>query len=144
MANCTVCGRKAQSDYCFQHKPRTPIATKLHCTRCDATDHLKVNCPERTTDRINPATGRYPTVKRLRTVGKFGMMWRRTRRLWIENHPGPWECYLCGCPLTTADMTLDHVKSRSRHPELRFEMNNLKPCCWACNTAKGSRDLQEI
>lgn len=28
MPNCKVCGNKAYSDYCFQHKPRKPIGQK--------------------------------------------------------------------------------------------------------------------
>jgi 5-methylcytosine-specific restriction endonuclease McrA len=55
-----------------------------------------------------------------------------------------WHCYLCGRPLTIETLTLDHVKSRSRHPELRYELSNLRPACWACNTAKSSRDITEL
>jgi hypothetical protein len=37
------------------------------------------------------------------------------------------------------ETTLDHVIPRSRAPELRYDPNNLRPCCWTCNSKKGSR-----
>jgi 5-methylcytosine-specific restriction endonuclease McrA len=40
------------------------------------------------------------------------------------------------------ETTLDHIKSRSRHPELRLELSNLAPCCWRCNKEKGSKELE--
>ena len=73
-------------------------------------------------------------------IGKVGKQWIKTRRKWIYLNPGPWECYICGQWLVDYSLTLDHVKSRSRHPELRFELSNLRPCCWQCNYKKGSKD----
>lgn len=71
-----------------------------------------------------------------------------TRAAWFHSHApdrdGFYTCYICGDKLLPRETTLDHVKSRSRHPELRFEPSNLQPCCWRCNTAKGSRDLDEL
>lgn len=75
-----------------------------------------------------------------------------TRNEWIKANAtkdGTWECYLkisplCLGSLTIDTLTLDHVKSRSRHPELRFDLNNLKPCCSPCNTHKGSRYVEEM
>jgi 5-methylcytosine-specific restriction endonuclease McrA len=43
-----------------------------------------------------------------------------------------------------AETTLDHVKSRSRHPELRYALTNLRPSCGPCNVMKGSLDLDEL
>lgn len=40
-------------------------------------------------------------------------------------------------------MELDHVLSRSRHPELALEEDNVRPSCHDCNTAKGSLDYDE-
>lgn len=79
---------------------------------------------------------------RLNPIGRIGRQWVETRHEWIKIHAGEvWSCYICGTPLTLETLTLDHVKSRGRHPELRFDMDNLKPCCMSCNMAKGSRDL---
>lgn len=41
-----------------------------------------------------------------------------------------------------SETTLDHVKSRSSRPDLRYEFSNLKPCCFTCNTLKGSKSVE--
>ena len=79
--------------------------------------------------------------KPINRVGKVAKKWIETRKQWIDEHPGPWSCYICGTPLNIDTLTLDHVKSRSRRPDLRYEFDNLQPCCWPCNTAKGSNSL---
>jgi 5-methylcytosine-specific restriction endonuclease McrA len=45
---------------------------------------------------------------------------------------------MCGKWITYLEA--EHVKSKARHPELRTEANNLKPCCAECNAKKGSKD----
>jgi 5-methylcytosine-specific restriction endonuclease McrA len=60
-----------------------------------------------------------------------------------------YECYLklvpgCLRVMTPEQTTLDHVKSRSRYPQLRYDLSNLRPTCWPCNRYKGSLDLDEL
>lgn len=43
-----------------------------------------------------------------------------------------------------SETTLDHVQPRSGAPDLRYEFSNLKPCCYACNSAKGSKRLDTL
>lgn len=82
--------------------------------------------------------------KYLQKNGKYGKQWLATRKTWFRknppNHEGWYECYICGKWIKPYETTLDHVKSRSRHPELRFVQSNLKPCCYDCNREKGSKD----
>lgn len=94
-----------------------------------------------------------PNRKAVRHVGKYTKRWFQTRKQWIKENPpdehGFWKCYLMIAPncqryLTEDSLTLDHVKSRSRHPELRFEKENLQPACKPCNKLKGSRDLEMV
>ena len=81
--------------------------------------------------------------KLLKRQGKVSDKWLRVRRQWfVDNQAESYTCYICGRFLWPADVTLDHIKSRSSHPELRFEMSNLAPACWKCNTEKGSRSLE--
>lgn len=83
--------------------------------------------------------------KPMKKVGKQARLWMETRREWIAQHPGPtWKCYLCGVLLTRETLTLDHIQSRGRYPELRYVLSNLQPSCAPCNLAKGSRDLDEL
>lgn len=70
-------------------------------------------------------------------------LWAKTRKQWVKenpgNHQGYWECYLCDKWVTLDNLTVDHVIPRSNRPDLRYEQSNLKPCCWECNTEKGSK-----
>lgn len=80
-------------------------------------------------------------------LGKKSKEWLKFRRRWMKNHPpnheGYYTCYICGKWVKPLDMELDHVLSRSRHPELTFDEQNLKPSCHDCNYAKGSLSLEE-
>ncbi len=80
----------------------------------------------------------------LKRVGKITKKWIETKAKWFEiNKAAYYFCYICGKSMTRSQLTLDHIQSRSRHPELRFVLSNLAPCCWDCNTAKGSLSLEQ-
>lgn len=84
----------------------------------------------------------------MRQLGKKGKQWLAFRKKWLFNHPpnheGFYTCYICKRWIKANEVTLDHIKSRSRHPELVFDEDNMRPCCYDCNFKKGSRDLEEI
>lgn len=88
-----------------------------------------------------------PNGMPLRRLGKTGRQWIAFRKKWLRhhlpNHQGYYECYICLKWVLENAVELDHVKSRSRHPELVFDENNIKPICHGCNQRKGSRDLGE-
>ncbi len=116
---CKYCGQKTHTSLTCRAKPRKAIIVK------------------KIINRVGPVTAK----------------WIETRHRWIQLNPpdqdGYWTCYLhispfCPSRVDIYELTLDHVKSRSRHPELRFDLSNLKPACGACNELKGSRDLEEI
>ena len=65
MAHCIVCGKRAYSDYCVQHKPRKPLKTY----------------------KPIPKIGKQ-TKKTNAAVAK----WKRTQK---PNHQGYFECYIC-------------------------------------------------
>lgn len=77
--------------------------------------------------------------KPLKRVGPVTKKWIAHRQQWIEAHPGPYTCYLCGVVLTVNTLTLDHVLPRSRRPDLRLDDTNIQPCCYYCNHQKGSK-----
>lgn len=86
------------------------------------------------------------THKYIHKHGPVAAKWREVRLDWIQKHPGPWQCYICGVPLDIEphdgfqSLTLDHVLPRATHPELRWNHDNLEPACWSCNHKKGSMD----
>lgn len=125
------------------------MTTKVKtCKFCGEPGHTQFYCLRRARKAIK-------VRKKLKAEGKHAVLWRQTRKEWILQNPPDADdnyfCYLCGVAISKGKpdtpfmrMTLDHVKSRSRHPELRYELSNLKPCCWFCNRRKGSRDLDEM
>lgn len=106
------------------------------CKLCGATGHTKFRC------KLKPRT----PIKRtkLKTHGKHYYLWIETRDRWLEQNKAPYyNCYICGKVLTRSQLTLDHIKSRSRNPELRYKLSNLAACCGPCNIAKGSKDINQ-
>lgn len=83
-------------------------------------------------------------VKRINRRGKVAVQWQNTRNEYLQANPpkdGYYVCYICNKKVLPSEITLDHVLPRSSNPELRFEFNNLKPCCYLCNMQKGSKKL---
>lgn len=80
-------------------------------------------------------------------MGKHKKLWLQTRRQWFKENPPNFEgfyiCYLCGIWMEDRETTLDHVIPRSRAPHLRYDFDNIRPCCWKCNSEKGSKVLTE-
>lgn len=96
----------------------------------------------------NPKRNKYKLPKQ----GKVAFAMKMTRDVWFDKNPpdsnGFYHCYLnisnqCPNRLLPIDTMLDHVQPRSSHPELRFDLLNLMPCCFWCNSLKGSRSLKE-
>jgi len=81
----------------------------------------------------------------MKRIGNVGKKWLLTRDKWLEQNKAPYYfCYYCDKMMTRTELTLDHKKSRSRYPELRFKLSNLVPSCYPCNQEKGSLDSEEF
>lgn len=49
-------------------------------------------------------------------------------------------CKVCECTIRrSADLTVDHIKPRSKFPALALEISNLRVLCRPCNSKKGDR-----
>lgn len=132
---------------------------KKPCKHCGLTGHFPYQCRTNPKKIIKRATRIKPSTKplkrtRLKKVGKHTKQWLITRATWIRRNPPPidgkyWMCYLrihewCPGRIDIDHLTLDHVVSRTRDPSLRYNADNLKPCCIYCNGAKGSRSLEQV
>jgi HNH endonuclease len=67
--------------------------------------------------------------------------WRRARIDALEANRGRYGALTCECCLSnSADhWHVDHIRPRSRHPELALEPANLQVLCADCNLGKGIR-----
>lgn len=105
----------------------------MHCSYCDSEEHTVFYCPRK------PKSG-------LSTFGPYAQKMAKVRREWfVENkpdHSGYYYCGLCGKALLRNEVELDHKLSRSRHPDLRYDITNLRSTCHDCNFSKGSKDIE--
>ena len=66
-------------------------------------------------------------------------MWRALRYRAFAKHGN--RCQCCGArPSDGAVLQVDHIKPRSKYPELMLEIDNLQVLCKECNLGKSNRD----
>lgn len=111
---CKKCNKRAYSDYCFEHKQKPKIR------------------------RISKKTYEKNRILRYR--------WYKKNK---PDENGNWICYLqissyCPIKLTQGTLTLEHVESKVRSPEKKFDVGNIRPSCSYCNKLKGSKSLEEL
>lgn len=65
--------------------------------------------------------------------------WRAVRYQALKLHGG--KCQYCGNrPLKRSGLHVDHIKPRSKYPELELELSNLQVLCKDCNLGKSNID----
>lgn len=68
--------------------------------------------------------------------------WLRVRYLALKNTDG--RCCCCGISAKDgAILHVDHIKPRSRYPELELDLDNMQILCQFCNTGKGAWDCTD-
>lgn len=108
---------------------RNSVKSKT-CKHCESENHLSIQCFKR--------------PKRVIKAGRVANRWQTTRRQWFKaNQRESYSCHYCGRFLLKNEVELDHYLSRSRRPDLRFELSNLVPSCHRCNQEKGSMSGDE-
>lgn len=65
--------------------------------------------------------------------------WRELRYEALKINGG--KCQLCGCGRAEGKkIHVDHIKPRSKYPELELDLTNLQVLCEDCNLGKSNRD----
>lgn len=59
-------------------------------------------------------------------------------RCMVLRHYG-FRCQCCGASGRTVELHVDHIKPRSKHPELELTFSNCQVACKACNLGKSNR-----
>jgi 5-methylcytosine-specific restriction endonuclease McrA len=113
------------------------------CGYCEGVGHSAFNCTVKPRKRLVSKTQLRPR-KRMKKVGKVTKRWFEIREKWLEQNKAEfYVCHYCPTVMTRSQLTLDHYKSRGRHPELRYVLTNLVPACAFDNAQKGSLDGDE-
>lgn len=111
------------------------------CKYCGSTQHTSLMCFKKPRRAIKKESDRSKS-KRMTTSDEW----------YAENPPskkGTWECYLrispnCHVLVTRSTINLEHVLTKNKHREHKYNKKNLKPACKPCNRLKGHRDLSEL
>lgn len=120
-----------------------PAKLPKPCVYCGTIGHSAFQCHKKPKRALQPKS-KLVAKKRMKPLGKQGLKWIETRNLWFSLHPAErYDCYICSVSMAKSETTLDHIQSRGRHPELRYVLSNLAPCCGPCNEAKGSLSIEE-
>lgn len=64
--------------------------------------------------------------------------WLKLRYQTLKRFGG--RCQCCGCRPSRGRLHVDHIKPRSRCPELELDPNNVQVLCDDCNYGKGGWD----
>ena len=63
--------------------------------------------------------------------------WRKLRQKALDYYGSV--CHCCGAAGEGVEIHVDHIKPRSKYPELSFEFENLQILCRVCNFSKNNR-----
>ena len=113
---CKTCGKNADSEYCFQHKPRKPLA------RSKGSKVVKNASSDGFISDMNVF---------------FLQIWNKRKKHDCENC-GKW---LGNEPLS---YMFDHLLEKSKYPELKYEEDNICLLCLNCHDDKTRSNLTDL
>lgn len=115
---CQVCGKRAYSDFCMQHKPRTPI--KARSKPAGGVVKQKTN--------NLPSKAKTKPVKRSKVVKDLDAAFSQYIRL-RDDGKG---CCTCGVKKEWKEMQACHYITRGKLPT-RWDETNVHSGCYRCN-----------
>ena len=113
--NCKVCGKKSESEWCFAHKPKKPL---------NASYKMQKSSKRVTNDTLE-----------MREF--FRTIWNKRKKHDCEN---------CGKWLGSEPLSymFDHLLEKSKHPDLKFEEDNIMLVCLECHDNKTRGFLTDL
>lgn len=110
---CKTCGKNAESEYCFLHKPRKPLPVNKQFTK-------------------GKSDGQSETLHNF-----FIDLWNKRKKHDCEN---------CGKWLGKEPLSymFDHILEKSKHPDLKFEEDNIMFLCLECHDNKTRGNLTDF
>ena len=124
------------------------------CKQCGVLGHYRYQCfrkPPKKVKAVKP-------IKRKRIVPKIDECWIITKKRWFKANPpisGYYYCHYCQRVLVKDDelndfgvdyVTLDHKSPKGNYKgrSLKYDITNLVPACFKCNSLKGSRSYESF
>jgi 5-methylcytosine-specific restriction endonuclease McrA len=106
---CKTCGKNSESEFCFAHKPRKPLAKTKMSSK---------------------------VVKKLDNHRNISDMNAFFLQIW--NKKNKHECENCGKWLGKEPLSymFDHLLEKSKYPELKYEEDNIMLVCLECHDNK--------
>lgn len=132
-----------RADALTRHKARREMERRREVMRREA------RAAERSLNRKGGSTGGYRPGflqrQRMHFVKTYGASFYTSREWLAVRHraltASNGRCELCGAGKPEgARLHVDHIKPRSRHPELELDPSNLQVLCGDCNRGKGRSD----
>ena len=124
---CTICGKRAYSDFCMQHKPRTHLKARSK----PAGGVVKQKTHKLPSQSKKPKT---KPVKRSKVVKDLDAIFSQYIRLKYANEYGEVECYTCGSKMNWKEAQNGHFYSRARYTT-RWDEANCRIQDYRCNVA---------
>ena len=117
---CKTCGKNAESEYCFQHKPRKALAKTKGLSK--VAKNVSFDNDERIISDMNAF---------------FLQVWNSRKEHKCEN---------CGKWLGKEPLSymFDHLLEKSKHPELKYEEDNIMLVCLECHDNKTRGFLTDL
>lgn len=93
-----------------------------------------------TKEEIKEHIKKYPIPKGLKRKKRkkksfYTAEWKYLRAKVINKYGAI--CMRCG---SCQQINVDHIKPKSKYPDLAFDINNLQVLCWPCNKSKSFLD----
>jgi len=113
-------------------------AKKKAISKIDTYEQSQINSSARKMRRFS-----HPNLKK----SSYGLFyksddWMKIRYLALKNTDG--RCCCCGVSAKDgAILHVDHIKPRSRYPELELDLDNIQILCSFCNKGKGAWDCTD-
>lgn len=134
-------------------RSRRDLAFKVGCPRCEAGPGYACESndgrPRKSAhaERHGNIKGVHPRGKAFRAASPRDSFysspeWRRLRYAVLRAGDG--RCSCCGArPSPGKPLHVDHIRPRSRFPELELARSNLQVLCDDCNLGKGNSDTRD-
>ena len=110
----------------------------VNCAGVNGSERISVHRERLVSKSFARLRARYPKAAEFYLTDE----WRRVRYQALRKHGGACQC--CGRRATPGSpLHVDHIKPRSRFPELALDVNNLQVLCADCNLGKSASDTRD-